>query len=126
MQFSTPYNELYQDVIRPICDELKLNVLRADETYGPGLIIADITKEIAESRIVIAEVSPLNTNVFYEVGYAHALNKPTILIAENPLNCRLMFRLFGHYFMKIQLREKRFWKKDLENMLRLFYPIKIY
>ncbi|MBX9838055.1 MAG: hypothetical protein K2X69_07025 [Silvanigrellaceae bacterium] len=82
MQFSSPFNELYQDVIKPICDEFKLNVLRADETYGPGLIIADITKEISESRIVIAEVSPLNSNVYYEVGYAHALNKPTILIAE--------------------------------------------
>jgi hypothetical protein len=82
MQFSSPFNELYQDVIKPICDEFKLKVLRADETYGPGLIIADITKEISESRIVIAEVSPLNSNVYYEVGYAHALNKPTILIAE--------------------------------------------
>lgn len=82
MQFSSPFNELYQDVIKPICDEYKLKVLRADETYGPGLIIADITKEIAESRLVIAEVSPLNSNVYYEVGYAHALNKPTILIAE--------------------------------------------
>ncbi|MDQ6762054.1 MAG: hypothetical protein M3015_05435 [Bacteroidota bacterium] len=82
MQFSSPFNELYQDVIKPICDEFKLKVLRADETYGPGLIIADITKEISESRLVIAEVSPLNSNVFYEVGYAHALNKPTILIAE--------------------------------------------
>lgn len=82
MQFSSPFNELYEDVIKPICDEVGLNVLRADETYGPGLIIADITKEISESRIVIAEISPVNSNVFYEVGYAHALNKPTILIAE--------------------------------------------
>ena len=82
MQFSSPYNELYRDVIKPICDEFKLRVLRADETFGPGLIIADITKEITESRIVIAEVSPMNSNVYYEVGYAHALNKPTILIAE--------------------------------------------
>jgi hypothetical protein len=28
------------------------------------------------------QVSPLNANVFYELGVAHALNKPTILIAE--------------------------------------------
>lgn len=82
MQFSSPFNELYSDVIKPICDELDLNVLRADETYGPGLIIADISKEIRESRVVIAEISPTNSNVYYEVGYAHALNKPTILIAE--------------------------------------------
>jgi len=85
MQFSSPFNELYIDVIKPICDEFKLNVLRADETYGPGLIIADITKEISESRVVIAEISPSNSNVYYEVGYAHGLNKPTILIAEKSI-----------------------------------------
>jgi len=31
---------------------------------------------------VIAEITPANPNVYYEIGYAHALNKPTILIAE--------------------------------------------
>jgi len=82
MQFSSPYNELYDDVIRKVCEEYDLTVVRADETYGPGLIIADIIKQIYESKLIIAEISSSNPNVFYEVGYAHALNKPTILIAE--------------------------------------------
>jgi hypothetical protein len=82
MQFSSPYNELYDDVIKEVCKEFKLQVLRGDETYGPGLILSDITKQINESKIIIAEISPANPNVFYEVGYAHALNKPTILIAD--------------------------------------------
>ncbi len=82
MQFSSPYDELYKDVISVVCEELNLSVVRADETFGPGLIIADITRQLEESKIVIAEISPANPNVFYEVGYAHALNKPTILIAE--------------------------------------------
>jgi hypothetical protein len=82
MQFSSPYNELYEDVIKKVCKEFDLNVIRADETYGPGLILADIVKQINESRLIIAEISQSNPNVFYEVGYFHALNKPTILIAE--------------------------------------------
>lgn len=82
MQFSSPYNELYEDVIKKVCKEFDLNVVRADETYGPGLILADIIKQINESRLIIAEISQSNPNVFYEVGYSHALNKPTILIAE--------------------------------------------
>ncbi len=82
MQFSSPYNELYEDVIKKVCNSFDLNVVRGDETYGPGLILADIIKQINESRLIIAEISPANPNVFYEVGYAHALNKPTILIAE--------------------------------------------
>ena len=82
MQFSSPYNELYEDVIKKVCKDFDLNVIRADETYGPGLILADIIKQINESRLIIAEISQSNPNVFFEVGYSHALNKPTILIAE--------------------------------------------
>ena len=89
MQFSTPYNELYQEVIKHVCKKFKLDVIRADETYGPGIILTDITQKINESRLIIAEISNQNPNVFYEVGYAHALNKPTILIAEN--NTKLPF-----------------------------------
>lgn len=89
MQFTSPYNELYEDVIKNVCTDLHLNVVRADETYGPGLIIADIVKQIEESKLIIAEISSSNPNVFYEVGYGHALNKPTILIAER--NIKLPF-----------------------------------
>lgn len=82
MQFSSPYNEVYYDVIKKICEEEEIDVVRIDEENGPGLVIQDITRTIYESTIVIADISPLNANVFYEVGFAHALNKPTILIAQ--------------------------------------------
>lgn len=82
MQFSSPYDEVYSGVIRAVCQEFKLDVIRADEESGPGLIIADIAKQITEAAVVIADVSPANANVYYEVGYAHALNKPTVLMAE--------------------------------------------
>lgn len=82
MQFSSPYNDVYFEVIKKVCQQEDIDVLRIDEESGPGLIIQDITRAIHESKIVIADISPLNANVFYEVGFAHALNKPTILIAE--------------------------------------------
>ena len=44
--------------------------------------IADVVNQLVESKLVIAEITPANPNVYYEIGYAHALNKPTILIAE--------------------------------------------
>jgi hypothetical protein len=84
MQFTPPYNELYSDVIVPVCNDLGLVTVRSDETYGPGLIITDIAREIIEAKVIIADITPANPNVYYEVGYAHALNKPTILIAEKP------------------------------------------
>ncbi|MFN7926279.1 MAG: hypothetical protein U0Q16_39640, partial [Bryobacteraceae bacterium] len=82
MQFTPEYDQLFHDVIRPVCAESGLVAVRADETPGPGMIIADITKQIVDSKVVIADITPRNPNVYYEVGYAHALKKPTILIAE--------------------------------------------
>lgn len=82
MQFTEPFNELYTDVIQPIAEELGFNVARADETYGPGIIIADIERQIVEARAMIADITPNNPNVYWEVGYGHALRKQTILIAE--------------------------------------------
>ena len=46
------------------------------------LILEDIVRGIIDAKIVVAEITPPNQNVFYELGYAHALNKPTILLAE--------------------------------------------
>jgi hypothetical protein len=82
IQFTEPFNDLYTDVIRPLAQELGFEVIRADETYGPGIIIADIERHIIEAKAVIADITPKNPNVYWEVGCAHALKKPTILFAE--------------------------------------------
>jgi len=107
MQFSSPYDELYEDVIKEICNEFNLEVLRGDETFGPGLILSDITKQISESKIIIAEISPANPNVFYEVGYAHALNKPTILIADRATKLPFDVSPFRTLFYENSIAGKR-------------------
>lgn len=82
MQFSSPYNEVYLHVIKNVCDDLKIDAIRADEIYGPGIIIKDVIDRIARSQVVIADISPTNPNVYFEVGYALALGKPIILLAQ--------------------------------------------
>ena len=78
-----------KDVIAPICNEFNITPIRADDIYNNGMIIEDISKSIIESSIIIADITPNNQNVYYELGYAHALNKPTILLAEK--GCNLPF-----------------------------------
>jgi hypothetical protein len=83
MQFNTAeYEALFWDVIAPVCERGGLRVYRADFTKQPGLIISDVVKHLTESTVIIAEMSPVNGNVYYEVGYADALRKPIILIAD--------------------------------------------
>lgn len=95
MQFSDEYNKLYAEVIKPICEEYGLDCERADEFYTSTPIIADIVNSIVESSIIIAEITPDNPNVYYELGYAHAINKPTILLCDKNKRAKLPFDISG-------------------------------
>ncbi len=107
MQFTKPYNELYSEVIQPISEEFGIQSIRADEAYGPGIIVADIARQIAEAKLVVAEITPANPNVYYEVGYAHALNKPTILIAEKGTDLPFDVSPFRVLFYENSIEGKR-------------------
>lgn len=82
MQFTEEFNNLYTQVIKPICNGFDMECIRADECNNTGLILNDIIESIKEASIIIADITPNNPNVFYEVGYAHAINKPTILLSD--------------------------------------------
>jgi hypothetical protein len=82
MQFGEPYDTVYRTVIRPNADRRGFEVLRIDEMNRPGIIFQDIQRKIEDAKVMIAEITAPNQNVYYEVGYAHALNKPTILLAQ--------------------------------------------
>ncbi len=82
MQFSDDYNQLYEEVIRPVTEEFGIQCVRADEYHTTNPILEDIVNSIKEASIVIADITPDNPNVFYEVGYSHALEKPTILLCD--------------------------------------------
>jgi hypothetical protein len=82
MQYGDPYDAIYSEVIQPVGSEMGYFVRRADDVYVPGIVLQDIIRSLTEAAVVIAEITPANANVFYELGYAHALGKPTILLAE--------------------------------------------
>lgn len=82
MQFGEPYDTIYRTVIRHEGRRLGFDVIRIDEVNRPGIIFQDIQRKIEDAKVVIAEITAPNQNVYYEVGYAHALNKPTILLAQ--------------------------------------------
>jgi hypothetical protein len=94
MQFTEEYNALFKEVIRPVCEAYGYEVVRADDFFTSGQIIEDITRSIRESALIIADVTPDNANVFYEVGYAHGIGKATILLSDRRRE-RLPFDIAG-------------------------------
>ena len=82
MPFKEPFDTLYREVIVPVATGLGFKVIRADEIPGPGIILDDIQQQIEEAHVVVAEITKPNPNVFYELGYAHALKKPAVLLRQ--------------------------------------------
>ena len=117
MQFTSPFNELYDDVIQPVCADLGIEAYRASDIYRPGVILQDITQGLAESNVIVAEITPANPNVFYELGYSHALRKPVILLAER--NTELPFDISGYrvIFYEDAIRGKNNLEADLRQHL---------
>lgn len=82
MQFTDEYTALYREVIQPVCSHFGYEVIRGDNVYTNGLIIEDIARSIRECSIVIADITPNNANVYYELGFAHGIGKPAILLSD--------------------------------------------
>lgn len=60
-----------------------VTVERGDDNYLTTTILEQIEKSITEAHVVIADCSGRNPNVFYELGMAHALGKPVVLITSD-------------------------------------------
>lgn len=95
MQFSKEYDELYDDVIRPVTENLGYECIRADDINTSTPILYDIIQSIKDSSVVVADITPDNPNVFYEVGYSHAIEKPTILLCDRKRVTSLPFDIKG-------------------------------
>lgn len=61
----------------------KLNFTHAGDLDNQRNILHDIVEGISTSDIVIADLTGLNPNVFYELGLAHAMNKKVIIITQD-------------------------------------------
>jgi hypothetical protein len=94
MQFSEPFDEVYRDAIAPLVAEIGYNPIRVDDVSHPGIILNDVWLQLTEASLVIAEITEANPNVYYEVGVAHALRKPTVLLAQR--GTKLPFDLGPH------------------------------
>lgn len=80
--FMDEYRETY-NTIKNVCEELTLKCSKSDDEYIENDILKHILKKMARARIIIANIDGRNANVFYELGIAHALDKPTIMVSRN-------------------------------------------
>jgi hypothetical protein len=82
MPFAKPINDYYQRIFRPALEAAGYSVSRADDLFAPRPIILDIQESIGQADLILCEMTDKNPNVFYELGLAHALGKPAILLSQ--------------------------------------------
>jgi hypothetical protein len=83
MSFSAPVGDYYSAVYQPAIEKTGLRPLRADaDIFGTGKIIDQIWRGITAAKVLVAELTGRNPNVFYELGLAHALDKPVVLVCS--------------------------------------------
>jgi hypothetical protein len=96
MPFSEEFEDVYRIGIKEACDNANAYCERVDEQIFSERIIDRIYNQIAKADIVIADMTGRNPNVFYEVGYAHALGKLTILLTQNADDIPFDLKHFPH------------------------------
>ncbi len=69
--------------IKKACDNLGLECKKADDIWENSTFIQDIIDLIFVSKVVIADFTGKNPNVFYEIGIAHTLGKTVIPISQS-------------------------------------------
>lgn len=84
MPFASPHGGYYDKVYKPAIEKAGLKPMRADaEIFGAGKIVDQVWSGINAAKVLVAELTTRNPNVFYELGLAHALRKPVVLISSN-------------------------------------------
>ncbi len=84
MPFANPIGGYYDLIYEPAIKKTGLTPVRADtDIFGTGKIIEQIWAGLKRAKVLVAELTGRNPNVLYELGLAHALHKPVVLVSSN-------------------------------------------
>lgn len=70
-------------LVEPALESFGLTVVRADSIDKPGTITRQIIEYVLRSRLVIADLSFHNPNVFYELAIRHAARLPVVQLVRS-------------------------------------------
>jgi hypothetical protein len=69
-------------VISPAAESVGFRVERGDEITKPGAVVEQIIANLISAEAVVADLTELNPNVFYELAIRDSFRMPAVLVAE--------------------------------------------
>jgi hypothetical protein len=113
---------LWDSILKPVIEEAGFLPQRADVVHSVGQIIDDITHLLEEAHVVVADITGENPNVMYELGYAHALGKNTIIICssdgEGKIDDKVPFDIRGMRIYQYNAWKAPEFRKELSILLQ--------
>ena len=83
MPFKKEFLDTYTFGIKGAAEDVGAYAERIDEQIFQEGILDRVFNQINKADVIIADMTGQNSNVFYEVGYAHALNKIVVLLTQS-------------------------------------------
>jgi hypothetical protein len=83
MPFRGWHDRYYREIYRQAIFDAGLEPRRADDLFRPATIVKEIWELTKTAKILLADLSGKNPNVMYELGLAHAITKPVVLVTES-------------------------------------------
>lgn len=118
MPFRTELTPVYDDHIKSVARKLGLSIKRGDDFFSAHRIMKDVWAGIYNAKVIIADCTDRNPNVFYEIGIAHTIGKPVILITQSiddvPFDIR-DFRFIKYNYTPPGMKE---FEKSLEKTIK--------
>lgn len=75
-------DQVLKHVIRPAVESCGYRATRADEIDKPGLITTQVIQRVVSDPLVVADLTGMNPNVFYELAIRHAIKRPLVQIIQ--------------------------------------------
>lgn len=75
-------DEIFDYIVKPVTDELGLTPKRSDMDPTPGQVTVQIIQSLTSARVVIADLTGRNANVYYELAVAHSFAIPVVILVD--------------------------------------------
>lgn len=83
MPFGQPWSPEVHRILARACESAGVRPVRGDDLFTPTDILEDIWQSIHAATFIVADITGRNPNVLYELGIAHTLAKPVLILSKN-------------------------------------------
>jgi tetratricopeptide (TPR) repeat protein len=115
------FDDVYELLIKPALTKAMCVPFRADKEPGAGDIRTDMYFELVVADVILADISILNPNVFYELGVRHGVAPRGVLMIHGGWSRRPFdvapdrtFDYDGKLFVSQKEERDEAWRKRLE------------